>query len=108
MRNRADFRSVSTAGTRAGNLSSVDDAERARARRAARSRVVLIIAALAVATLLVLIVIGALTSEMNDEIGQQKDNHGYERMVDRSDSRWTPDTEAADTKPAKPRNIEPR
>ena len=63
----------STDGTDAGNLSGVDDGE--RARRVALSRVVLVLAALAAAALLTLIVVGALTSDMNDEIGQPKFGH---------------------------------
>jgi hypothetical protein len=53
----------------------VDDAERARARRVAWSRVVLILAALAFVALLIMIVVGALTSDMTDEIGQPKLGH---------------------------------
>ena len=48
------------------------DAERARARRITRSRVVLVVVALTVAALLILIVVGAMGSGETREIGQAR------------------------------------
>ena len=62
-------RSVSTDGTSNGQPVQVD-ASRARARRVACARAVVILAAIAGAALLILIVVGSLTSDMTDEIGQ--------------------------------------
>ena len=60
---------------RSGQSGWVDAAQRARARRVALSRVVLILAALAAAALLILIVVGTLTSDTTEEVGQPKFGH---------------------------------
>jgi hypothetical protein len=51
------------------------DAERARARRVAWARAVLILAVLAAAALLLLIVVGSLTSDTTDETAQPTTGH---------------------------------
>jgi len=56
-------------------MSCVDAADRARTRRAARSRAVAIGAGLAIVALLILIVVGSLTSDTTDEIGQPLVGH---------------------------------
>jgi hypothetical protein len=53
----------------------MDDAERARSRRVGRSRLVLIVVALAVTALLIVIVFGALRTGTHDEIGQPSLTH---------------------------------
>jgi hypothetical protein len=72
-----------------GTLSPMDDAERARSRRVARSRLVLIVVALAVTALLIVIVVGALRTGTHDEIGQPSLTHAgsADRQADLPDVR---------------------